>query len=124
MGDKTTLKVNVNEWLQFYALFGEFSDGLFGYGGDPNTYTLDSDNRKKLEAFWPLKVGKKLTYKLEELARVDDTWNITLEVLKTDFVKLNGYEYVTFLIQEWGLSNRGKSFVGKNMVSPGLGFDH
>ena len=55
-------------WMRAYGLFGEFTKNMhvFDTRGDLITYEIDSDEREKLKSLWPLEVGKKTSFELEE----------------------------------------------------------
>ena len=113
-------------WLTTHALFGETADNLHGTHprGDDVTFSIDDENQKKLEGLWPLKVGKKISYTLnqEEVFWMEaDTWEITLEVSKTEILELNGLGYPTYVIEEEGRSNTGKVYVGQKWYQPDSG---
>ena len=115
-------------YLSAHALFGESANDMFvrtsgSYSGAV-IYDIDRENKKKLEAFWPIKVGNKLSYRLEEQPmdyQPDDGWTITLEVSKTEAITLNGLQYPTYVIEERGESDTGKLFTGRKWYQPGAG---
>ena len=55
-------------YLNAYALFGEYAANLYvtHNEGFEISYKIDTDNRKKLEAFWPLEAGKKTKFEVIE----------------------------------------------------------
>jgi len=121
-----TIHKGIRAFLNAYALFGETADNLHGSHprGDNISFSIDSENRKKLEGLWPLKVGKKISYTLnqeESYWMEADSWEITLEVSKTETLELNGLGYTTYVIEEEGRSKTGKVYVGQKWYQPESG---
>ena len=116
-------------WLSAHALFGEYKDNLHIISsGGSSPYEIDGENKKKLEAFWPLKVGNKVSFRLDELTMIgahndqeQDYWRITLEVTKTEAINLNGFYYPAYVIEERGRSDTGKSYRGRKWYQPDAG---
>ena len=116
-------------WLSAHALFGEYKDNLHTIpSGGSSPYEIDGENKKKLEAFWPLKVGNKVSFRLDELTMIgahndqeQDYWRITLEVTKTEAINLNGFYYPAYVIEERGRSDTGKSYRGRKWYQPDAG---
>lgn len=113
-------------YLSAYALFGEYAEDLYVYSpsGGIADYTIDSESKKKLRAFWPLKVGKKTRFSLEEGVSIktwEDVWTIALNVSKAETITLNGKEYDTYVIDEEGRSDSGKAYVGRRWYDPAMG---
>jgi len=116
----------VKLWRPVYSLFAEYGDNLHVHfsDGQPIGYSIKGDGENKLEAFWPLEVGKKVDFRVyEEGAWLtpDDNWYVTLKVEKTEFVILNGIQYPTFVIEERGRSDMGKEYVGRKWYHPSAG---
>ena len=64
---KTLTRGRLLVYLNAYAVFGEYANDMYttvpgSYGNSILSYEIDSDEKKKLEAFWPLEVGKKISY--------------------------------------------------------------
>lgn len=80
-----TRKGGLQSWLYAYALFGETADDLYVSSRAPVSYDIDDKNKRMLEAFWPLRVGKSISFEVEEFgggyAGAPQTWEITLRVL-------------------------------------------
>ena len=113
-------------WLGTHALFGEYATDLYVYhdGGDAIAYEIDDANKSKLEALWPLEIGKETRFQMiEEAAVAEDrqTWTISLKVVKTDVIKIKKVRYATFLIEERARSSGGMSFVRKKWYHPQSG---
>ncbi|PPR60801.1 MAG: hypothetical protein CFH04_01572 [Alphaproteobacteria bacterium MarineAlpha3_Bin3] len=118
-------------YLNAYALFGEYADNLYVTHdhGFEISYKIDTDNRKKLEAFWPLEAGKKTKFEvIEEDAGIvplyttyGQSWVIALEVAKAEAISLNGINYSTYVIVEEAKSGDGFSFVGRKWYHPTSG---
>ena len=113
-------------WLGTHALFGEYAANLYVYhdGGDAIAYEIDDTNKSKLEALWPLEIGKEARFQMiEEAAVADDrqTWTISLKVVKTDVVQVKKVRYATFLIEERARSSGGMSFMRKKWYHPQSG---
>ncbi|MFQ5764973.1 MAG: caspase family protein [Rhodospirillales bacterium] len=118
------------EFLNAYALFGEYANDLYatthGGGGWASSleYDINDENRKKLEAFWPLKVGNKVSFGLNESTPAFhpfDGWTVTLEVSKTETIAVSGFQYPTYVLEERGESDSGKLFVGRKWYQPDAG---
>ena len=112
-------------YLNAYALFGEFADNFYVTADFAVNLEINSENRKKLEGFWPLEVGKKIRFILNEGAGSGafdpDEWEITLEVSKAEAINLNGKYYKTYVIEEEGRSGTGKFYVGRKWYNPSSG---
>ena len=112
--------------INTYGLFGEFATNIYVSvdGGEPVYYDIENEERKKLGGFWPLKVGKETSFKLNESATDNtpgQTWAITLKVLNTEVLNLNGYNYPTYMVEEQAQSSEGMSFVGRKWYQPDAG---
>ena len=115
-------------YLNAYALFGEYAENLYVTSGvvldDASfiiSYKIDTDNKKKLEAFWPLEVGKKTKFEVIESGTFGQSWVIALEVAKAEAISLNGMNYATYVIVEEAKSGSGSSFVGRKWYHPDAG---
>ena len=113
-------------WLSTHALFGEYATNLYVFhdGGDAIAYEIDDANKIKLEALWPLEIGKEARFQMiEEAAIAEDrqTWTISLKVVKTEIIKVKKVRYATFLIEEKARSSGGMSFVRKKWYHPPSG---
>ena len=113
-------------WMRAYGLFGEFADNMhvFDSRGDLIEYEIDDDEKAKIKAFWPLKVGNKVTFELKEgkgECTDPDEWEITLEVKKAEVITIGGVEYQTLLIQENGKSDTEKIYEGRKWYHPPAG---
>ena len=82
---------------------------------------LDAESRAALETIWPLKVGKKVKLNLEESRSGHGEtgkqgipvrpWTVTVEVVGTEVLKLNGFLYPTYMVKEHAV---GEGVVNKN----------
>jgi hypothetical protein len=112
-------------YLNAYALFGEYAESLHvSFPQKSVPYVIESDSRKKLETFWPLEKGKKITYTLVEEATgwsSPEEWNITLEVTGAEVLNIKGTDYAAYVIEEKGRSESGKVYVGRKWYDPKTG---
>jgi len=91
-----------------YAVFGKFGDAVYTPKGTRWRTTLDGAAKSALESLWPLKVGNKTTFRLQEDFQSgagqghfgERKWTVTLEVLKTEFIDLDGVRYATYVVRE------------------------
>ncbi|MGH6660688.1 MAG: hypothetical protein ACREB6_04065, partial [Rhodospirillales bacterium] len=128
-GYTTVLKKQVGgttTWLSTHALFGEYTDNMFATRQrDQVFYDIKSDEKKRLEAFWPLQVGKKVQFVIQEESRAAyshaDQWRITLTVAKTETLNLGGQAYATYVVEENGENRDGTSFTGHKWYHPPSG---
>ena len=130
-GYATVLKKQVRgttTWVSTHALFGEYGTDLHvrGARGQGVEYGLDADNRKKLEALWPLSVGKETTYRLSEAAMgsyggAAQEWTVTLKVSATEAVETASGRFRTYVIEERAVSDGGMSFAGRKWYDPASG---
>ncbi|MFQ5765057.1 MAG: caspase domain-containing protein [Rhodospirillales bacterium] len=127
-GKRSWLRRSKNQegWLHAYGLFGEYANNIhvFDSRGDVIQYEIDSDEQEKLRAFWPLEVGKKVQFELEEgpgECTDPDEWEISLEVSKVETVKIGDREYATYVIEEKGESDSGKIYKGRRWYQPDAG---
>ncbi|MFQ5765058.1 MAG: hypothetical protein ACE5GT_09025, partial [Rhodospirillales bacterium] len=70
-GFRTVFKVWIGgrkTYLNTHAVFGEYATNLHVYhdGGQPISYEINGADKGKLEALWPLQVGKETSYRLNE----------------------------------------------------------
>ena len=109
-------------YLNVYALFGEYAENLFVTHNFVSSvpYDIDGENRKKLKAFWPLEVGKQISYELNEKAAYElpgQIWKIALKVARAETIHLKGKDYKTYVIEEKGTAEVGSlrwsRFVGQ-----------
>ena len=126
---KTSLRHQ--EWMKSY--------GVFAVHG-ANTYTthvcydivieINGEDKQKLEAFWPLKVGNKVKVEFREEGTfpsgtcpgtAETIWTVSLEVKKTDVIEINGNRYSTFLIEERGMGDHGPSYISRKWYQPDAG---
>ncbi len=94
-------------WRRRYAVFGKFGDAAYTPKGNSWRTTLDGAAKSALESLWPLKVGNKTTFGLkEDLQSVGvgafghRKWTVTLDVLRTEFIELDGVRYATYVVRE------------------------
>ena len=117
-GFDITYKANSGDWRHDYAVFGRHGDGAYGMSSEWKA-TLNDKNKAALESFWPPKVGNTIVLNLEDentgstYLFGDGTrkWTVTLEVLGTAFLDLNGFRYPTYVIREHAISE-SVSFIG------------
>ncbi len=112
-GFDVLFKVRSGRWGHYYAVFGKHGEGVYstrgGVAGGPET-TLDDESRSVLEGLWPLKVGKKAKWNLEESSAgysnfpVMRPWTVTVEVVGTEVLDLNGILYPTYVVKEHAFS--------------------
>ena len=113
-------------WMRAYGLFGEFTQNMhvFDTRGDLISYEIDGDERENLKSLWPLEIGKKISFELEEgggECTDPDEWQITLEVTKSEVIAVNGTDYPVYVIEERGKSSSGKIYKGKRWYQPDAG---
>ncbi len=105
-------KTNAGNWKKYYAVFGKQGDNVYCTRCNRDWLTtLDDKSKTVLEGLWPLKVGKKAKWNLEGSA---DTlyggwtrkrpWTVTVEVVGTEVLELNGFLYSTYVIEEHAVS--------------------
>ena len=108
-GYDITYKTDEGHWRHIYAVFGKHARGAYTTSqilGSEWSLDLDDKSRSALESLWPLKVGKKIVLDLKEewwTAEASSTislyesqmWTVTLEVVRTTFLDLNGLRYPT-----------------------------
>ncbi len=94
-------------WKRWYAVFGKFGGAAYTPKGNRWLTTLDGEAKSALESLWPLKVGNKTTFRLQEDLDSgapgtfgDRKWTVTLEVLKTEFIDLDSVRYATYVVRE------------------------
>ena len=89
-----------------YAVFGKFGDSAYTPKGKNWSTTLDGAAKSALEGLWPLKVGNKTTFRLKEDLQSwgnnfgHRKWTVTLDVLRTEFIELDGVRYATYVVRE------------------------
>ncbi len=89
-----------------YAVFGKFGNAVYTPKGTRWRTTLDGAAKSALESLWPLKVGNKTTFRLQEDLQSGGghfgyrKWTVTLEVLKTEFIDLDGVRYATYVVRD------------------------
>jgi len=105
-GFTVSSKNKVGNWKRRYAVFGKFGDAAYTPKGNRWSTTLDGEAKSALESLWPLKVGNKATFRLKEdlqswgNAFAHRKWTVTLDVLKTEFIELDGVRYATYVVRE------------------------
>ena len=112
-GFDITYKPNSGDWRHDYAVFGRHEHGAYSpqIRGMDWYLDLDDKSRSALESLWPLKVGKKIVLDVEEEWSTAETGGnaggdepefirltVNLEVLRTEFLVLDGVRYATFVI--------------------------
>ncbi len=93
-GYDITYKTDDGQWRHSYAVFGRHERGAYypQKRGDDWYLDLDDKSRSALESLWPLKVGNKTTFRLQEDLQARGNafghrkWTVTLDVLKTEFI--------------------------------------
>ena len=113
-GFDVLFKVRSGRWGHYYAVFGKHGEGVYSTGGARFgagwENTLDDESRSVLEGLWPLKVGKKAKWNLEEskegYSGFPDMrpWAVTVEVVGTEVLELNGILYPTYVVKEHAFS--------------------
>ncbi len=121
---KTSLRHQV--WVRSYAVFGFHGPGVYSIsqGGKDLDVDISGDDEKKLESFFPLKVGNRVTFNQTEEGVYDTSvteWKVTIEVLETDVINVGGYSYATYVIEERVKSDEGPSYVGRKWYHPDSG---
>ena len=107
-GFDITFRVGGGRWGHYYAVFGKHGEKMYSGGGWETT--LDDESRSVLEGLWPLKVGKKAKWNLEESAYGYSgfpnmrPWSVTVEVVGTEVLELNGILYPTYVVKEHAFS--------------------
>ena len=93
-------------WKNRYAVFGKYGDAAYTPRGERWRTTLDGAAKSALESLWPLKVGNKTTFQLKEDVQAwgnaygHRNWTVTLDVLRTEFIELDGVRYATYVVRE------------------------
>jgi hypothetical protein len=112
-GFDITFKVRSGRWGHYYAVFGKHGEQMYSTqtsGGETWETTLDDESRSVLEGLWPLEVGKKVKWNLEESAYGYSgfpylrPWSVTVEVVGTEVLELNGILYPTYVVKEHAFS--------------------
>ena len=96
-------KTTAGDWKHYYAAFGKQGENVYWVWKT----TLDDESRSVLEGLWPLKVGKKAKWNLEEsnsLGTRKRYWTVTVEVVGTEILELNGILYPTYVVKEHAFS--------------------
>ncbi len=119
-GYNIRFKTNDGNWKKYYAVFGKQGDNVYCTACNANwRTTLDGEAKSVLEGLWPLKVGKKAKWNLEEsyedvwlddprelnLALLGRPWTVTVEVVGTEVLELNGFVYPTYVVKEHAFSD-------------------
>ena len=109
-GFDVTFKVRSGRWGHYYAVFGKHGEQMYSRQtgvGEPWETTLDDEGKSTLEGLWPLEVGKKVEWNLEEAADPVYAggfrlrrWTVTVEVVGTEVLELNGILYPTYVVKE------------------------
>ncbi len=128
-GFATVMKVQTGDdvtWLKSHALFGEYADNMFATRQrDPVFYDIKSADMKSLERLWPLEVGKKIRFVIQEESRAayghTDRWRVTLTVAKTETLNLGGRVLATYVVEERGEADNGSAFTGRKWYHPQSG---
>ncbi|MCH7957256.1 MAG: caspase family protein [Proteobacteria bacterium] len=128
-GFDITYKTDHGQWRHSYAVFGRHERGAYNPQKRDDDWYLDLDDKSRsaLESLWPLKVGKKIVLDLEEKWSTAETGysgedeaefsrlTVNLEVLRTEFLVLDGVRYATFVIGEHATGEN--PFPGENVPS-------
>ena len=103
----TVSSTNKNgKWKRRYAVFGKFGEAAYSPKGYNWSATLDGAAKSALESLWPLKVGNKTTFRLKEelqswgSAFGHRKWTVTVDVLRTEFIDIDGVRYATYVVRE------------------------
>ena len=68
-GFDITFRTTAGNWKHYYAVFGKQGDSVYCTECEHDwRTTLDDKSKTALEGLWPLKVGKKAQWNLEDLA--------------------------------------------------------
>ena len=103
-------------WTHFYAVFARSGPGVYSWPGRENgdwEATLSDQARQAAEGLWPLKVGNKAEFEVEEKApkpngdSVFRTWTVSLEVTGTAYITIDGLRYPAYVVRE-RLQGRGR----------------
>ena len=106
-----TFKTTAGNWKHYYAVFGKHGEQMYSRqtdAGQPWETALDDESKSTLKSLWPLEVGKKVKWNLEESAYgySGETylahWTVTLEVVGTEVLELNGVLYPTYVVKDYG----------------------
>ena len=126
---KTSLKRQ--EWIKSYGVFAVYGDNIYTtHVCFDIVIEINDEDKQKLEAFWPLKVGSKVKIELLEEGTFQygscpgtfvTIWTVSLEVKKTDVIEINGNRYSTFLIEERGVGDFGLSYISRKWYQPDAG---
>ncbi len=111
-----TINFNDGRWAHYYGVFARSGEGVYGmYGRADGEWeaTFGDSTRKAVEGFWPLKVGNKANFEVEEKTSssydgslIYRTWRVSLEVTGTAYVTIDGLRYPTYVVKE-RLQGRG-----------------
>ncbi len=116
-GVDITFKTTAGDWKHYYAVFGKHGEQMYSRqtsAGQPWETSLDDESKSALESFWPLEVGKKVKWNLEESAYGYSGqtslrhWTVTLEIVGTEILELNGVHYPTYVVKEHAVSKSVK----------------
>lgn len=91
-----------------YAVFGR--SGELAYSSSPDwSADLEDGAKKALEGLWPLKVGNKASFQVEEKKIVGSSkwrnWTVSIEVLATGFTRIStqpGLSFPVYIVEEKG----------------------
>jgi hypothetical protein len=116
-GFKTSVKTASNKWFSYYGLFGKEGSYVYSRGNFTAETEYKEEIKTVLKGFWPLEVGKKaeinfVEYLAFSISAVDRAWRITLEVVGTAFLDLDGIRYPTYVVKvhSTGSPSPGRDF--------------
>ncbi|MCH7936256.1 MAG: caspase family protein, partial [Proteobacteria bacterium] len=103
-GFTTTVKTASRKWFSYYGLFGKEGNQVYSRGGFTALTEYKEEAKSVLKSFWPLEVGKKAEINFDEgishsISSADRGWRVTLEVVGTELLDLDGIRYPTYVVK-------------------------
>jgi len=119
-------------WRSAFGLFAVFGSNVYAthMGGGSTVRSIDleidRENREKMKSFWPIEVGKAVTINKKDTsaffkASILRDWEVSFRVVGTENVRIGGYLYPTYVIQEHGQRDTDKSYSGTLWYHPDSG---
>ena len=107
-------------WTQPYAVFGRQGEDVYTLQGAvaqtsiPRIWenSFNEKNRSILKGIWPLVPGKKVALEFEEILAPHPSstgsrpWQMSLKVLRTERLDVNGSTYPTYVVQAHAISEK------------------
>ena len=113
-GFNIALQTNLRKIIHTYGVFVREGEQVYttNYSGGANSEyfqtELNANNESSVEKLWPLKIGKKTELMLDEalehhyFGEIVRSWHVTLEVVETAPLEIDGHRYQTYVVREHG----------------------